>query len=192
MVQRIALGLVAGLIAAVSLRAFAAELDGSGLPKQFRPWRAVGAIAPPERGDRAGAGDVFALVGRSGAGKSTVLKLINRLLEQQSGEVFVQQRDTRAWEPIELRRRVGYVLQEVGLFPHMTVGDNVGVVSRLEEWDAQRTSARVVTTPAPGFSSGTMREILPSAVRAGMAMIGQPPRERDAPRMKSVWPPKPL
>ncbi len=89
------------------------------------------------------AGDVLALVGRSGAGKSTLLKLINRLLEPDAGVIFVEGRDTREWEPIQLRRRVGYVLQDVGLFPHMSVADNVAVVPRLERWAADRVDARV-------------------------------------------------
>jgi len=89
------------------------------------------------------AGEVLALVGRSGAGKSTLLKLVNRLLVQDSGAVVVEGRDTAEWEPIRLRRRVGYVLQEVGLFPHMTVANNVSVVPRLEGWTVQRIAARV-------------------------------------------------
>ena len=89
------------------------------------------------------AGEVLALVGRSGAGKSTLLKLINRLLEPDGGAVIVEGRDTRAWDPIQLRRRVGYVLQEVGLFPHMTIGDNVAVVPQLERWPRDRIAARV-------------------------------------------------
>ena len=88
-------------------------------------------------------GEVLALVGRSGAGKTTILKLVNRLLLPDDGAVLVDGRDTREWHPISLRRRVGYVLQEVGLFPHMSVGDNVGVVPRLEGWPAARISARV-------------------------------------------------
>src|SRR5438309_5571282 len=88
-------------------------------------------------------GEVVALVGRSGAGKSTILKLINRLLEPDAGEVLVEGKSTRAWEPIRLRRRVGYVLQDVGLFPHMTVGGNIGVVPRLEGWTDDRVTARV-------------------------------------------------
>jgi osmoprotectant transport system ATP-binding protein len=88
-------------------------------------------------------GEVVALVGRSGAGKSTLLKLVNRLLEQDSGEVIVEERNTREWEPIRLRRRVGYVLQEVGLFPHMTVAENIGIVPRLERWTPDRIEARV-------------------------------------------------
>ena len=90
-----------------------------------------------------GAGEVVALVGASGAGKTTVLKLVNRLLLPDSGDVLVQGRDTREWDPIRLRRTVGYVIQEVGLFPHLTVADNIGVVPRLEEWPDDRVTARV-------------------------------------------------
>ena len=89
------------------------------------------------------AGEVVALVGRSGAGKTTLLKLVNRLLVPDAGGVVVEGRDTREWEPIRLRRRVGYVLQDVGLFPHMTVAENIGVVPRLESWAPERTAARV-------------------------------------------------
>jgi osmoprotectant transport system ATP-binding protein len=89
------------------------------------------------------AGDVLALVGRSGAGKSTLLRLVNRLLLPDEGAVLVQGRDTREWEPIALRRSVGYVLQDVGLFPHMSVADNVAVVPRLERWSADRVGPRV-------------------------------------------------
>jgi osmoprotectant transport system ATP-binding protein len=88
-------------------------------------------------------GEVVALVGRSGAGKSTILKLVNRLLEPDAGDVLVEGTSTRAWEPIRLRRRVGYVLQDVGLFPHMTVGANIAVVPHLEGWDKQRIAVRV-------------------------------------------------
>jgi osmoprotectant transport system ATP-binding protein len=87
-------------------------------------------------------GVVLALVGRSGAGKSTVLKLINRLLLPDAGSVVVDGRDTREWDPIALRRHVGFVLQDVGLFPHMTVGDNVGVVPDLEHWARGRIESR--------------------------------------------------
>jgi osmoprotectant transport system ATP-binding protein len=89
-----------------------------------------------------GAGEAFALVGRSGAGKSTVLKLINRLLLPQEGGIAVEGRDTREWDPITLRRRIGYVLQEIGLFPHLTVEENVALVPRLEGWPADRRRAR--------------------------------------------------
>jgi osmoprotectant transport system ATP-binding protein len=88
-------------------------------------------------------GEVVALVGASGAGKTTVLKLVNRLLLPDAGEVRVQGRDTREWDPIRLRRSVGYVIQEVGLFPHLTVAGNIAVVPRLERWDEPRRDARV-------------------------------------------------
>jgi osmoprotectant transport system ATP-binding protein len=88
-------------------------------------------------------GEVLALVGRSGAGKSTLLKLVNRLLLPDQGEVRVEGRNTREWSPVRLRRRVGYVLQDVGLFPHMTVRDNIGIVPRLEGWPAARIAVRV-------------------------------------------------
>jgi osmoprotectant transport system ATP-binding protein len=88
-------------------------------------------------------GEVLALVGRSGAGKTTVLKLVNRLLLPTSGAVIVEGRDTRQWEPIRLRRHIGYVLQDVGLFPHMSVAENVAVVPRLEGWEDGRIAARV-------------------------------------------------
>jgi osmoprotectant transport system ATP-binding protein len=87
-------------------------------------------------------GEVLALVGRSGAGKSTLLKLVNAMLLPDSGAVVVEDRDTREWDPIRLRRRIGYVLQEVGLFPNMTVGGNVGVVPRLEAWPPERIERR--------------------------------------------------
>ena len=88
------------------------------------------------------AGESVALVGRSGAGKTTLLKLINRLLLPESGTVVVDGRDTREWDPIVLRRRTGYVLQEIGLFPHLTVEENVALVPRLEGWPDARRRAR--------------------------------------------------
>jgi osmoprotectant transport system ATP-binding protein len=88
------------------------------------------------------AGEIVVLVGRSGAGKSTLLKLANRLNVPTSGSVRIEGRDTREWDPIRLRRRTGYVLQDIGLFPHMTVGENVGLVPRLEGWPAERTRTR--------------------------------------------------
>lgn len=89
------------------------------------------------------AGEVMAVVGRSGAGKTTAMKLVNRLIDPSTGAVLVEGRNTRDWDPIALRRRTGYVFQEVGLFPHMTVEENVGIVARLERWSSQRARARV-------------------------------------------------
>jgi osmoprotectant transport system ATP-binding protein len=87
-------------------------------------------------------GETLALVGRSGAGKSTALKLINRMLAPTAGRVLVNGRDTLAWDPIALRRHTGYVLQDVGLFPHMMVEANVGLIPRLEGWPPNRIVSR--------------------------------------------------
>jgi len=88
-------------------------------------------------------GETLVLLGRSGSGKTTALKLINRLRETSEGEVRVEGRATAEWDPIQLRRRIGYVIQEVGLFPHYTVERNIGLVPRLEGWPEARIRARV-------------------------------------------------
>ena len=79
-------------------------------------------------------GETLVLLGRSGSGKTTALKMINGMLFPTRGQVLVDGRATTGWDPIQLRRRIGYVIQEVGLFPHFTVGDNVGLVPKLEGW----------------------------------------------------------
>ena len=89
-------------------------------------------------------GEVLVLVGRSGSGKSTLLKLTNHMLLPQSGSVRVEARDTRDWDPIALRRRVGYVIQDVGLLPHLSVEENVTLVPRLEGWPPDRRHARAL------------------------------------------------
>ena len=88
-------------------------------------------------------GQTIALVGRSGAGKTTALRVLLRLVHPLSGRVSLDGRETREWDVIALRRRIGYVLQSVGLFPHMTVGRNIGVVPFLEGWPAARIAERV-------------------------------------------------
>jgi osmoprotectant transport system ATP-binding protein len=89
-------------------------------------------------------GETIALVGRSGAGKSTLLKLINGLLRPDRGTVLVEGRDTGEWDAFALRRRIGYVLQEVGLFPHLSVEDNIAIVPRLLGWEIPLVSTRVL------------------------------------------------
>src|SRR5258705_10944693 len=87
-------------------------------------------------------GETLVLLGESGCGKTTTLKLINRLLSPTSGEVKVEGKSITAWDPIRLRRRTGYVIQEGGLFPHFSVARNVGLVPALEGWDEARIKNR--------------------------------------------------
>jgi osmoprotectant transport system ATP-binding protein len=89
-------------------------------------------------------GETLVLLGRSGAGKTTTLKLINRLLAPTSGEVMVSGRSTVHWDVIPLRRSMGWVIQETGLFPHYTVEKNIAVVPHLERWPADRVRSRVL------------------------------------------------
>jgi len=88
-------------------------------------------------------GETVVLLGRSGGGKTTLLKLINGILLPSLGEILVQRRSTTEWDPIRLRRSIGYVIQEAGLFPHFTVAENVGLVPTLEKWPSARVVARV-------------------------------------------------
>jgi osmoprotectant transport system ATP-binding protein len=89
------------------------------------------------------AGETLVLLGRSGSGKTTLLRLINRLLIPTGGQVVVCGRPTTDWDPIRLRRGIGYVIQDAGLFPHFTVAENVALVPSLEKWDRSRTAVRV-------------------------------------------------
>ncbi len=89
------------------------------------------------------AGETLVLLCESGCGKTTTLRLVNRLLTPTSGEVLVEGKQTAAWDVIRLRRRTGYVIQEAGLFPHFTVAENVALVPSLEKWDEERTRDRV-------------------------------------------------
>jgi osmoprotectant transport system ATP-binding protein len=88
-------------------------------------------------------GKVCVLVGPSGCGKTTTLKMVNRLVEPTGGRVLLDREDIARRDPVELRRGIGYVIQQTGLFPHLTVGANVATVPRLLGWDRQRTRERV-------------------------------------------------
>jgi osmoprotectant transport system ATP-binding protein len=88
-------------------------------------------------------GESFALIGRSGSGKTTILKLINRLFDPSHGDVLVDGKSTRQWDQIRLRRRIGYVLQDIGLFPHLSIAANIGIVPTLEGWEPSRLDTRV-------------------------------------------------
>jgi len=88
-------------------------------------------------------GELVVLLGESGSGKTTTLKTINRLIEPTSGQVLIDGVEAAGLEPVTLRRAIGYVFQGIGLFPHMTVADNVGITPRLLGWDAERRRLRV-------------------------------------------------
>jgi osmoprotectant transport system ATP-binding protein len=88
-------------------------------------------------------GEVMVLLGRSGGGKTSALKLINRLHRETAWEVIVEGVPTKAWDVIALRRRMGYVVQELGLFPHQSVEKNVGLIPRLEKWAEDKTNHRI-------------------------------------------------
>jgi osmoprotectant transport system ATP-binding protein len=111
------------------------------------------------------AGDTLVLLGRSGSGKTTALKMVNALLLPSGGEVLVEGRPTTGWDLIRLRRRTGYVIQDAGLFPHFKVAANVGLVPRLEGWPRQKIDARVETLltqiglPAAQFATRYPREL---------------------------------
>jgi osmoprotectant transport system ATP-binding protein len=131
-----------------------------------------------------GARETVALVGRSGAGKTTALKLVNRLLDPTAGSVAVDGVPTVRVNPVELRRRTGWVIQETGLFPHMTVRKNVGLVPELLRWAPERIGSRVdellgmVGLPAAEYAdrlphqlSGGQRQ----RVGVARALAGDPP-----------------
>jgi osmoprotectant transport system ATP-binding protein len=87
-------------------------------------------------------GETLVLLGRSGSGKTTFLRLINRMLAPSTGEVVVEGKSTADWDAIRLRRHIGYVIQEAGLFPHFNVAENVGLVPKLEKWDPASIAER--------------------------------------------------
>src|SRR5215469_3686713 len=89
-------------------------------------------------------GELLVLLGGSGSGKTTTLKMINRLTEPTEGRVLVAGRDVRDTDPVALRRTIGYVFQGIGLFPHLSVAENVAVVPRLLHWNSTRISQRAL------------------------------------------------
>jgi osmoprotectant transport system ATP-binding protein len=127
--------------------------------------------APPAVTDLSleiGAGEICVLVGPSGCGKTTTMKMVNRLVEPTSGRVTIDGEDVASLPAVELRRRIGYVIQQVGLFPHLTVGDNVAVVPRLLGWAAARIAERVdELLELVGLDPGTYRSRYPAALSGG-------------------------
>ena len=114
------------------------------------------------------AGEVCVLVGPSGCGKTTTMKMVNRLVEPTSGRVTIDRQDVASLPPVELRRQIGYVIQHVGLFPHLTVADNVAVVPRLLGWPPARVGERVEELlDLVGLDPGAYRSRYPAALSGG-------------------------
>jgi osmoprotectant transport system ATP-binding protein len=129
-------------------------------------------------------GETLMLLGRSGSGKTTCLKMINRLLTPTAGEIRVDDTPLGQWDPIKLRRRIGYAIQDVGLFPHYSVRDNVALVPRLEEWDARKITQRVEEVLAlVGLPSSRYADRYPDELSGGQrqrvglarALAAEPP-----------------
>jgi osmoprotectant transport system ATP-binding protein len=113
-------------------------------------------------------GELVAIVGESGSGKTTLLKMVNRLHAPDGGTVRVDGRDVAHADPVALRRTVGYVIQQVGLLPHLTVGDNVGTVPRLLGWPREKIRARVdELLDLVGLSAQTYRDRFPDQLSGG-------------------------
>jgi len=130
------------------------------------------------------AGKICILVGPSGSGKTTSLKMVNRLIEPTSGAILIDGNDVTKEDPTQLRRRIGYVIQQVGLFPHQTIAENVATVPRLLGWTAQRIDARVAELLAlVGLEPGRYAKRYPAQLsggerqRAGVAraLAAEPP-----------------
>ncbi len=117
-----------------------------------------------------GQGELVVLIGPSGGGKSTALKLVNGLLQPSAGRVSVDGRSVEEWEPLELRRSIGYVIQQVGLFPHWSVARNIGVLPTLEGWSQPKIDARVdELLDLVDLQPGQYRSRFPAQLSGGQA-----------------------
>ncbi len=127
-----------------------------------------GTVAVQELDLAVGRGELVCLVGPSGCGKTTTMKMINRLIEPTTGRIVLDGDDVTRVDAVELRRRIGYVIQQVGLFPHQKVGDNVATVPKLLGWDRKRTRARVdELLELVGLEPDTYRDRYPAQLSGG-------------------------
>ena len=114
------------------------------------------------------AGEICVLVGPSGCGKTTSMKMVNRLIEPTSGRIAIGGEDVSSMPPVELRRRIGYVIQQVGLFPHLTIGENVAVVPKLLRWSPARIRERTIELlELVGLDPGTYADRYPNELSGG-------------------------
>ena len=110
-------------------------------------------------------GEIVVFVGPSGCGKTTTMKMINRIIEPTGGRIFLEGEDVTDQNPDQLRRRIGYVIQQIGLFPHMTIADNIATVPKMLGWDKHRISERSDEHIAP-HSVGSMHSSSCAATRS--------------------------
>jgi len=129
-------------------------------------------------------GELFALIGPSGSGKSTTMKMINRLIEPTSGTVLINNKNIAEENPVALRRNIGYVIQHIGLLPHMTIGENIALVPRLKKWDKEKSDKRVdELLDMVNLPTKTYRNRYPAELSGGQqqrigvirALAGDPP-----------------
>jgi len=120
------------------------------------------------------AGELVVLIGESGCGKTTTLKMINRLIERSGGEIRIDGQDVDDLAPVPLRRRIGYVIQGVGLFPHMNVGENVSILPSLLGWEHRRIEERIdVLLRLVRLDAETFRDRMPRELSGGeMQRVG--------------------
>jgi osmoprotectant transport system ATP-binding protein len=113
-------------------------------------------------------GEICVLVGPSGCGKTTTMRMINRLIEPTGGHIYLDGDDVLSMDPVELRRRIGYVIQQIGLFPHQTIGTNIATVPRLLGWPKQKVRARVdELLELVGLDAAQYRDRYPSQLSGG-------------------------
>src|SRR4051795_3321736 len=114
------------------------------------------------------AGEICVLVGPSGCGKTTAMRMVNRMIDMTSGDILLGGHSVKDRKPSDLRREIGYVIQQIGLFPHRTIGENVATVPSLLGWDRRRVSARVdELLELVGLESSEMRDRYPSQLSGG-------------------------
>src|SRR6478752_2783853 len=137
-------------------------IEVKNISKKFKQQTAVDTISFNVR-----EGENFVLLGTSGCGKTTTLKMINRLIEPTSGEIFINQKNIQQQDAEMLRRHIGYVLQNTGLFPHYTVAENIAVVPNLFKWDKERIKTRVTELMEKLHLSKDYYNVFPNELSGG-------------------------